>query len=362
MFSLKESYNRPLNIGDIVLVKCGGKNLCGNVLIEIGNEYKTIPNNTYFNTEFSDTSTLICYKLEDSYIKNAIQNYNYFLMEQSFQSAGVPFIDSYESIYYTQIVEMFNRKLSPGDFVLYDIRKTKGDYGVVIGSKEIFTDKGNVIPINSVYLLTELSPEEEKVRESMLLKYREYTNSLSFDTSKTLSEIVRGDIFLSEDNKYIYYSLGECKYDFCNININQHLLSPDTKEYYLKFPSSLKLSKSLLNKNFDMTFEDLVSALKFKNNDICMLDPYWDINDIKLFRKWEVDNKLPGSNVFELLDPVMSLGKDVLGFKSVTSMIVTKRKVSQGKLGKFRFLGNITSSDDVCIKAINGVEIWLRLV
>lgn len=145
---------------------------------------------------------------------------------------------------------MCGRQVKAGDLVVYGLKKTKVNYGIVVSKNQILTETGKVAKQSSCLLLKNLTQQEKKIRAELQVKYNEYVKaSVGLAQSggskiKRVSDMQIGEVYITGDMKALYIKLGTCGYTVTFDDIGTSM-SPYYEDLYIKISMSTKCGKQL---------------------------------------------------------------------------------------------------------------------
>jgi hypothetical protein len=260
-----ESLGRSLHNGDTVLINYGNPSMTATQLAQIVD----IKDSLLSQQSGGIISPCFCYLLE---------NPDEGLLD-IFNSGKENELDSMEG--YTCLEDIFGRSLNLGDIVLYKFSARKAYYGIVISSKEIFTDSFQVKKMHYVFKLTDLCKEEATVKEQITNSYRFFSRQLvSGEKVKNRNLFKPGEVWYNIIHKSFYIYLGDVSvsatsnYDtLFNTEIVDAILSFNMKELsssrLLNLLSVGKLSTDELYNNwFKVLFNNYAGLIAHSNNSL----------------------------------------------------------------------------------------------
>lgn len=276
----RDVYKRPVNVGDIVLcipARCsnGVSETQYLIIAEVGNEtepVKVINNEVY------------CYKLEDTVLRSYARQFSFDEWIDRYDGLDTSFSGTYEGTIHTSMVEMCGRQVKAGDLVVYGLKKTKVNYGIVVSENKILTETGKIVKQSSCLLLENLTQQEQKVKAELQIKYNEYVKaSVGLAQSggskvKSVSDMQVGDVYITEDMKALYVNIGECGYTVTFDDIGTST-SPYYDELYIKISMSTKCGKQLkqaLEANQRVSLAQLIPYFSLEKSENKCYITSWD--------------------------------------------------------------------------------------
>lgn len=245
-------YGRDVNVGDVVLcstynnVGVSGFDLLEATLNIVGSEKENLMNH---HVSSQSVPEIRCYKIEDINISKHAPNFYQNIWYKYYNSQGHNFSAPFGGVAHTRIVEMLKRDLKPGDLILYGVKKTKVNYGLVIGANQILTDTGKVVKQNYGLLIENLIGVEKEIKAKLIQQYKELiTTQANTKQLKSKKDVVSGGLYLTRDNKYLYVYIENCGY---TIQSRKHRLKTYSGKYdsfFIQISTSLKWAKSLIDK------------------------------------------------------------------------------------------------------------------
>lgn len=204
-------YNRPLNIGDYMIIKYGGKYTDYSIVIRINNNGNAILNNT---SVFFDRHIVIKgYKIENP-SQEIIDFYESGKTITSLHD-GKAKGHVYNYLEIDRTVDICNRNLSFGSFVMWFKQGMTFDenivcYGILIDKKKIMTLNGMIKKVNIVYRVDNPTEREIQIKNTLLKDFSKMKNG----QLKALNHnMMPGDAYLSSSTVYVYIGRHTLKYD-----------------------------------------------------------------------------------------------------------------------------------------------------
>lgn len=279
-------YGRDVNVGDVVLcstynnVGMSGFDLLGATLNIVGSEKEDLMNH-YVSSQ--SVPEIRCYKIEDINISKYAPNFYQNIWYKYYNSQGNSFTASFGGVAHTRIVEMLKRDLKPGDLILYGVKKTKVNYGLVIGANQILTDTGKVVKQNYGLLIENLIGVEKEIKVKLIQQYKELvTTQANTKHLNSKKDVVSGGLYLTKDNRYLYVYIENCGY---MIQSRKHKLKTYSEKYdsfFIQISTSLKWTKNLMESiklNKTINLSEILSTLTLDTEEdkLVKVGAYWDL-------------------------------------------------------------------------------------
>lgn len=288
-------YNRQVMRGDVVL--CAYYTYAPQfspievrycTLVTVGDEQPDI-------TVGPKVESLICYKITDKSILSNVNKFTFYGWEDYYKQFSRGFTSqnyAYEGTVFTQMCDMLQRTIKPGDFVIYKLNKTKPNYGIVIDNNNILTESGKINKVNHVLVLNDLTAKENEIRNKLYKKYQEFQMTrISTKILKSVKEIKSGEVYLSKDNKHLSLYLSNCGYTIKLKKYDIQTVSPMYDSFLIYCTNSTKVAKEIVEKfnvGKEVTIYDFLKGLKA--NSLYQLYTPWDSKFMDKLLSTRTDN------------------------------------------------------------------------